>query len=117
MHRRQALQVFAGLALCPLCAAVGAESHHWSYEGETGPDTWGSLDAANATCGSGSQESPIDIAGPVGARLPRLDIRWRKRPDRIVNNGHTVQLNFAEGNTLGVGPRDYALTQFHFHHP
>jgi carbonic anhydrase len=44
-------------------------------------------------------------------------MRWRKRPDTIVNNGHTVQLNFAEGDTLTVGDRSYALTQFHFHHP
>jgi len=43
--------------------------------------------------------------------------RWTKRPDTIVNNGHTIQLNFAAGNTLHVGERRYGLTQFHFHHP
>lgn len=119
MHRRQALQLFTGFALCPLCAAnsFGAENHHWTYDGETGPDRWGSLDAANAACSVGSQESPLDIVEPISARLPPLDIRWRKPPDKIVNNGHTVQLNFAEGNTLIVGGRSYVLTQFHFHHP
>jgi len=119
MHRRQALKVFAGLALCPLCAATsfGAETLHWSYEGATGPDKWGNLDAANGMCSIGSQESPLDIVGPIRARLPPLNILWRKRPDTIVNNGHTIQLNFAEGNTLNVGDRSYALTQFHFHHP
>ena len=118
MHRRQALKVFAGLA-CPLCAATsfGAETLHWSYEGATGPDKWGNLDAANGMCSIGSQESPLDIVGPIRARLPPLNILWRKRPDTIVNNGHTIQLNFAEGNTLNVGDRSYALTQFHFHHP
>ncbi len=119
MHRRQVLKVFAGLAVCPLCAAAGVaeEGHHWSYEGATGPDHWGSLDAASASCASGSQGSPIDIEGPLGARLPPLDIRWRKRPDRIVNNGHTIQLSFADGNTLTVGGRSFGLNQFHFHHP
>jgi carbonic anhydrase len=119
MHRRQALKMFAGLALCPLCGArsFGAEGHHWTYEGGTGPDKWGSLDAANAVCSSGTQQSPLDIPRPVSARLAPLDIRWRKRPSTIVNNGHTIQLNAAEGDTLKVGERSYALTQFHFHHP
>ena len=122
MHRRQALKILAGLAFCPLCAATGfgEETHagaHWSYEGATGPDKWGSLDAANGMCSSGTQQSPVDLVGPVSARQPRLDIRWRKRPHTIVNNGHTIQLNFAEGDTLNVGDRSYALTQFHFHHP
>src|SRR5215472_4005564 len=105
MHRRQALKIFAGLTLCPLCGAksFGEETHvghHWSYEGATGPDKWGSLDAANATCASGAQQSPVDLSGPVSARQPALDIGWKTRPDTIVNNGHTIQLN-----------------QFHFHHP
>ena len=119
MHRRQALKVFAGLVLCPLCASAGLaeDAHHWGYEGETGPDMWGSLDAANGMCSSGSQESPIDITGAISAGLPPLHIRWRKRPDTIVNNGHTIQLNFAGGDALNVGGRSYELTQFHFHHP
>jgi carbonic anhydrase len=40
-----------------------------------------------------------------------------KGPDRIVNNGHTIQLDFTEGDTLRLGNRSYALKQFHFHHP
>ena len=119
MHRRHLLKLFAGLTLCPLCASTGfgEEAHYWTYEGTTGPGNWGGLDTANATCSTGSQESPIDIVGSISARLPPLNIQWRKRPDTIVNNGHTIQLNFAEGDTLNVGDRSYALTQFHFHHP
>src|SRR5262249_29145484 len=119
MHRRQALKVFAGLALCPLCASTGhgEEAHHWTYEGTTGPDKWGSLDAANGVCAAGNQESPVDISAPISARLPPLEIAWRMRPDTIINNGHTIQLSCAEGGTLKVGDRSYALTQFHFHHP
>lgn len=122
MYRRQALKVFAGLALCPLCAAAtfGEEIHaapHWSYESATGPDKWGSLDAANAMCATGVQQSPVDLTGPIRARQPALDIGWKKRADTIVNNGHTIQLNFAPGDALKVGDRSYELTQFHFHHP
>ena len=118
MQRRQALKLFAGLALCPLCASTGfASEGHWSYEGATGPEKWGGLDAADAACSAGGQQSPIDITATISARQPPLKIGWTKRPDTIVNNGHTIQLGFAEGNTLDVGERRYALKQFHFHHP
>jgi carbonic anhydrase len=119
MHRRQALKIFAGLALCPLCASTGfaEEGHHWSYEGGSGPDKWGSLDAADGAGSGGHQQSPIDIAGSISARQPPIKINWRKRPDTIVNNGHTIQLNFTEGDVLDLGARSYRLTQFHFHHP
>ena len=119
MHRRQTLKVLAGLALCPLCASTGLteEVHHWTYEGATGPDKWGGLEPNDAPCSTGDQQSPIDITGAITARQPPLKISWTKRPDTIVNNGHTIQLNFAAGNTLHVGERRYGLTQFHFHHP
>jgi carbonic anhydrase len=115
MHRRQALKLFAGFALYPLCApAALATEHHWSYGGETGPDKWGGLDAADAACAAGGQQSPIDITGTITARQPPLKISWIKRPDKIVNNGHTIQLEFAEGDTLRLGDRGYTLKQFHF---
>jgi carbonic anhydrase len=99
MHRGQLLKAFMGVMACPLCASIGMaeEGHHWSYQGETGPDKWGQLDAANAACSIGSQQSPIDIAGAVSARQPPLQLNWSKRPDTIVNNGHTIQLNFSPG--------------------
>jgi carbonic anhydrase len=116
MRRRQALTIFAVLALCPLCAPCFATEHHWSYTGETGPDKWAGLDAADAPCVGGHQ-SPIDITGTIIARQPPLRVSWSKRPDTIVNNGHTIQLGFAEGGMLDLGSCSYALKQFHFHHP
>jgi carbonic anhydrase len=118
MRRRQALKVLAGMVLCPLCAATGyASEGHWGYEGEAGPDKWGGLDAADAPCSAGGQQSPINITGAINARQPMLKVGWSKRPDTIVNNGHTIQLDFAEGDTLRLGDRSFALKQFHFHHP
>jgi carbonic anhydrase len=118
MQRRQILKLFAGLALCPLCASTGfASEGHWSYEGATGPEKWGGLDAADAACSAGDQQSPIDLTATVRARQPPLRINWNKRPDTIINNGHTIQLDFAEGDTLDLGDRKYVLKQFHFHHP
>jgi len=118
MHRRHFLKTLAGLALCPLCASTGfAADAHWSYEGTTGPDKWGDLDAASKVCSIGSQQSPLDIGPAIRARLPHLDIRWPARADTIVNNGHTIQLNFAPGGELALGRDRYELLQLHFHRP
>ena len=118
MYRRQALKIMAGLTLCPLCVSVGlASEHHWTYQGEAGPDKWGGLDPEDAPCSTGGQQSPIDITGTIIARQPPLQIGWRKRPDKMINNGHTIQLSYAEGDTLRMGGRRFTLQQFHFHHP
>ena len=118
MHRRQALKLFAGLALCPLCASTGlAADAHWSYEGAAGPDKWSELDAANRVCSVGTQQSPLDIGPTVRAQLTPLRIAWGKRPDTIVNNGHTIQLNFTDNSTLAAPSGGYKLVQFHFHRP
>jgi carbonic anhydrase len=119
MNRRQALRALTGLVLCPLCSPIGfaAEGTHWTYEGTTGPDNWGDLDAASKVCSVGSQQSPIDIVGSTKAQLPPLRIAWGKTADTIVNNGHTIELNTAQGKTLTFGGGPYRLLQFHFHHP
>lgn len=119
MDRRHVLKALAGLALCPLCTQTGiaAEGHHWSYEGAGGPAKWGDLDAANKVCSIGSQQSPIDIGATVKSRLPALRINWARSADTIVNNGHTIQLNFAEGSMLTLGDVKYKLLQVHFHRP
>jgi carbonic anhydrase len=119
MNRRRMLKALAGLALCPLCANIGfaAEEAHWSYEGAHGPDHWGDLDPADRVCSVGTQQSPIAIDSSIEAELPPLQIAWARQADTIVNNGHTIQLNFGDGGALTVGPERYTLLQFHFHHP
>src|SRR4029079_10664887 len=119
MDRRNILKGLAGLAVCPVCTTTGfaAEGTHWSYEGAGGPAKWGDLDAANKACAVGLQQSPIDIEGTIKSQLPVLKLNWGKSADTIVNNGHTIQLNFAEGSTLTLGDVKYKLLQVHFHRP
>ena len=119
MNRRHALKALAGLALCPVCVSAGltAEGPHWTYSGKAGPEQWGTLGSANKVCSAGGQQSPIDIVETVKTDLSKLDIGWAKSGATIVNNGHTIQLNFAEGSTLRVGNEAYTLLQVHFHRP
>jgi carbonic anhydrase len=118
MHRRQALQLFAGLALCPLCTRPDfAADVHWGYEGAEGPENWGNLDPASRVCGVGGQQSPIDITDTFEATLLQLKINWDKRAESIVNNGHTIQVNMGDTSVFTHDKVNYRLVQFHFHHP
>jgi carbonic anhydrase len=119
MNRRHALKAIAGLALCPICTspAFTSEGPHWSYAGQTGPNHWHELDAAARTCAIGTQQSPLDIGTVIHGELPDLGITWNKPADTIVNNGHTIQLNFRGAGGITVGPDRYRLLQLHFHRP
>jgi len=118
MHRRDALKFLAGLTACPFCAAsVFGADVHWSYEGSDGPDQWARLDPADRVCSLGDQQSPIDIGDTIRTQLAPLKITWDKTCERIVNNGHTIQLDMGQTSVLGYGNAQYRLVQFHFHHP
>jgi carbonic anhydrase len=119
MNRRNALGVLAGTLICSLCRAnaVAPEGLHWSYEGRNGPAKWAALNAANKACSIGSQQSPIDIDETISAQLAPLKIDWADAADTIGNNGHTIQLDVANGSTLTLDDTKYKLLQFHFHRP
>ncbi len=118
MERRDFLRGLALLAACPLCVktAYAAEGVHWSYEGEAGPEHWGSLSKDNSACAAGSQQSPLDIRGAIKADIPDITIDW-KGGGTILNNGHTIQVKAAPGGTLRRGDKTYDLVQYHFHAP
>jgi carbonic anhydrase len=118
MRRREALKLFAGLALCPLCAPGGfAADAKWSYEGAEGPAKWGELDPAHKACSIGGQQSPVNIGETVKAQLAPLKIAWGKIAESVANNGHTIQVNMPEGSTMSAGGSSFRLLQFHFHRP
>ena len=75
------------------------------------------MDLSYAACSVGKTQSPIDIKGPKKADLPALNFSYHTVPLSIIDNGHTIQVNYAPGSTLTVGEKLYTLQQFHFHHP
>jgi carbonic anhydrase len=70
-----------------------------------------------ATCGSGTRQSPIDIQGGIRVELDPVRFDYRPSAFRVIDNGHTVQVNVATGNAIEVLGRRYELVQFHFHRP
>jgi carbonic anhydrase len=107
--------------LCLLAAASAssaiAQHHHWSYGGEGAPQNWGKLDKEFATCASGRNQSPIDLAKFTHGDLKPLGLDYRAGTAEILNNGHTVQVNYRPGSFLTAGGRRFELKQFHFHAP
>lgn len=95
-------------------ASAGAE---WEYDGAEGPTHWGDLDSAYAECGHGKNQSPVNITGAVDANLPDIHFHYVSNAVSVVNNGHTVQVNYAPGSTIDVAGHTYELKQFHFHAP
>lgn len=110
--------VAASLAIaCGPAASEGA--HHWSYKGETGPTHWASLEHEFTACGAGNEQSPIDIRSDAvsKAALPAIEFDYHPAPLKVVDNGHTIQVNYAPGSFISVGGHRYELQQFHFHKP
>jgi carbonic anhydrase len=107
-----------GLAVLPFAARTQEPAHpHWSYDGKEDPKHWGTLNPEFAACSQGHTQSPINIANAKKADLPALQFNYNAVPLSIVDNGHTVMVNYAAGSTVTVGDKTYALKQFHFHHP
>jgi len=107
-------------------ASPPADATHWTYKGEKGPRFWGRLDPDFSLCKDGHSQSPIDIAKTAPASLKELKADFSPAKLQIVhhehvadeiNNGHTIQVNYSEGDTLTIGDADYELIQFHFHSP
>ena len=92
---------------------------HWAYEGATGPEHWASLSDEFLTCGTGVNQSPIDIqvSKAIEANLQPLALNYIKQDATVVNNGHTIQMNYAAGQTLTIEGNDFELLQVHFHTP
>lgn len=111
-------------------------SAEWGYKGNLGPDRWAELDPAFALCGTGTSQSPINITKKTKKSPHLLTVHYQPAPMRIiddgetdllignkhaiVDNGHTVQLNFNPDQThetFKYKNDEFKLIQFHIHTP
>ncbi len=98
-------------------AQEAGHAAHWSYEGAGGPPGWGAMKPEFAKCSTGTRQSPIDIREGVKVQLDPVQFDYRPSGFRVIDNGHTIQVNVAAGNSIEVMGRRYDLLQFHFHRP
>jgi len=97
-------------------AALQHAHLHWDYEGVGGPENWARIDPKNTLCAKGERQSPIDIRDGIRVDLEPIKFDYRPSRFRIIDNGHTVQVNVGESRITLTG-KTYELDQFHFHRP
>jgi carbonic anhydrase len=130
MNTRQAvLPILTAIALATsLAAAVSSaaqasehDAPHWGYGPGDGPAAWGKLSRDYALCANGKAQTPIDLVAGASAAAtgapPELESSRAERALALVNNGHTIQVADAGGDTIRLDGVAYRLVQFHFHDP
>ena len=96
---------------------VPAKAHgtpHWGYDGDLNPAKWGDV---FPVCGGGKSQSPVDIRGPFIKATHELKPDFKPGTLKLLNNGHTIQVNVAAGSKTEINGESYELLQFHFHRP
>lgn len=109
------LVFLAGVVL--LLGACAGGQPHWGYSGDEGPAHWGELSPDFTACSEGKNQSPIDLTGFVEADLKPIAFSYQVGAEKIVNNGHTIQVNYASGSMIIVDGHAFELKQYHFHTP
>ena len=87
---------------------------HWDYEGPMGPENWGK---EFPTCAKGKSQSPLDIKGPFEKVKISIATDYKNGPLKILNNGHTIQVNVEACSKVRIDGIPFDLLQFHFHKP
>lgn len=68
------------------------QTTNFTYEGDTGPDFWGSLMPEFHACGDGRQQSPVDVAPAA------VDSSW-------VEDSRPLQRRYAGSNLFNIVSR------------
>src|SRR5215469_11033292 len=107
------LMLVCGVFFGSTAAQAPAHEHSWDYGDDAqGPSHWGELKPDFAPCGSGRRQSPVDIRNPQKAALPPIRFDYKPSPLHIIDNGHTIMINYDPGSSIAVGDKTYVLKQF-----
>jgi len=121
MMIRNYLVIVMVLWMLASSAPPPAQEHHpehtWSYSGAQGPEHWGDLKPEFAACKTGHRQSPIDIRDTRKGDLPPIQFDYKPSPLHIIDDGHSIMINYGSGSHISVGGKTYQLKQFHFHRP
>lgn len=112
-----ALFVLGILLACSTLILAGEDLPHWAYGGAGNPTQWGRLDPSFATCSIGRDQSPVNIDNAVVDTPAEIEFNYSPTPLMVVNNGHTIQVNYAKGSTVNINGEVFELSQFHFLRP
>ena len=109
LTQTRSIVLACALALVPAAAYAEETQHHWGYGGERGPRHWAEMNAEYEACGVGKAQSPIDIRDAVPAKLDAIEFDYHPTPLHIIDNGHTIQVNYEPGSSISVGGKRYPM--------
>ncbi len=109
--------MLASILLVFSCAKTDKKSD-WGYSGDKGPENWAKLSPDNFAC-SGKNQSPINLSNFIESDLPPIKFNYKGGKHEILNNGHTVQVNYEKGisSSISIDGIEFKLLQYHFHLP
>ncbi len=81
----------------------------WRYRGRRGPKYWGRISDEYALCGTGVNQSPIDIKKTINADLGEIRSVRKFPAESIENTGKGIEIIFKKGNMMMVDNRPYHL--------
>ncbi|MFW7379693.1 MAG: carbonic anhydrase [Oligoflexus sp.] len=88
----------------------------WSYAGKTAPHRWPHLSRAYRTCGSGQEQSPIDIPR-FWRPNDQMQVSYQPSPYSLIDLGHTLQVNLMRHQEVRIGGQIYKVEQIQFRSP
>ena len=92
-------------------------THEWSYEGTTGPETWGKIKPEWKTCLAGKEQSPIEIAKGSKESRRIISLSYEENRATLVSNGELLQVILGRGSQAIINGKAYELTRLDFHSP
>ncbi len=114
------MKIVKVLATTIACSSALLAATHWGYTGHEGPEHWGDLSPKYKMCKIGKSQSPINITKEVTVAtegLKKIKFNYVTPATKIINNGHTIQVNVKDGSYIVVDGKTFDLKQFHFHTP
>lgn len=109
--------ILASLFTFPILTLADERPLQWDYQGAANPNAWGKISRNFATCELGHDQSPIDITDAAIGQTAQIGFNYQSSPLAIVNNGHSIQIDYAPGSSINIDGEAYQLRQFHFHTP
>ncbi|AFY40374.1 Carbonate dehydratase [[Leptolyngbya] sp. PCC 7376] len=94
-----------------------SSSSSWDYSGSESPDSWDDLSEDSKLCKTGEMQSAMDFEMSDFDSDVSVSLNYATTTFEVVNNEHSVQVNYPKGSTATIGDEIYNLLQFHFHTP
>ena len=89
----------------------------WSYQAESGPANWATLDPQYALCGAGKNQSPIHLQNTIPAALKPLKMLQKFPAKQVTFQQHAINVVMGEGNMMVLDQQPYQLKNIILHSP